>query len=205
MAQGGKQKTENIFRTQTADCFSGGQSFNPSYITCAVQIFRVEETRKWYRQQQSFGFFFLIISIFPNLIQLFVSSWSDFAQEGATITDRLWNCTTTHIHAHNQFFFFFFYQILFTCYSARFSMSLLFLPLLVFNFFVLGDAAQTQMSQTKRSFQCIKSEIQSLVAMCAPCPLPRLNICVCNPMMGGSAQKDRTVPLSLSSSLLSSS
>lgn len=108
MAQGGKQKTENIFRTQTADCFSGGQSFNPSYITCAVQIFRVEETRKWYRQQQSFGFFFLIISIFPNLIQLFVSSWSDFAQEGATITDRLWNCTTTHIHAHNQFFYFFF-------------------------------------------------------------------------------------------------
>lgn len=104
MAQGGKQKTENIFRTQTADCFSGGQSFNPSYVTCAVLIFRVEGTRKWYRQQQSFWFFF-IINIFPNLIQLFVSSWSDFAQEDATITDRLWNCTATHTYMlPNNFF-----------------------------------------------------------------------------------------------------
>lgn len=35
----GKSRRQNIFRAQTADCFSGGKSFNPSYVKCAVQIF----------------------------------------------------------------------------------------------------------------------------------------------------------------------
>lgn len=138
-------------------------------------LFRYSELKEQENDTDSsnlFGFF-LIINIFPNLIQLFVSSWSDFAQEDATITDRLWNCTTTHTYMLPNNFF------LFTCYSTRFFMSLLFLPVLVFNFLSLvTQHKQTQMYQTKRSFQCIKSEIQSLVAMCAPCPLPRLNICL---------------------------
>lgn len=86
---------------------------------------------------------------------------------------------TAQLHTHTCSQTIFFNQILFTCYSTRFFMSLLFLPVLVFNFLALvTQHKQTQMYPTKRSFQCIKSEIQSLVAMCAPCPLPRLNICL---------------------------
>lgn len=70
-------------------------------------LFRYSELKEQENDTDSsnlFGFF-LIINIFPNLIQLFVSSWSDFAQEDATITDRLWNCTTTHTYMlPNNFF-----------------------------------------------------------------------------------------------------
>lgn len=56
-------------------------------------------------------------------------------------------------------------------------MSLLLLfAFLVFN--ALSLMTQHKWTQMYRSFQCIKSGIQSLVAMCAPCPLFRLNICL---------------------------
>lgn len=51
-------------------------------------MFRYSELKKQENDTDSSNFF-LIISIFPNLIQLFVSSWSDLAQEDAAITDQL--------------------------------------------------------------------------------------------------------------------
>ena len=50
----GESKTENIFRTQTADCFFGEQSFSPSYVKCAdIQLFReLEKQRQTQTQWQ---------------------------------------------------------------------------------------------------------------------------------------------------------
>lgn len=116
--------------------------------------------------------------VFSNLIQLFLSSWWDLLRSmqpshiGSETAQR-----HTYMHLHTPFFFFFTRFCLPVI--PQHSTSVLFLPLLVFNFLSLvTQHKQTQMHQTKRSFQCIKSEIQSLVAMCAPCPLPRLNICL---------------------------
>lgn len=180
MAQGGKQKTENIFRTPTADCFSGGQSFNPSYVTCAVQIFGVEERRKWYRQQQSF----FIINIYSQLNSVVCILLIRFCSGGCNhhrSAPKLHNYTHTCPQQPFCFvlFCFFFTRFClpvipqdFPCLSFfRLSWFLIFLSLVT-------QHKQTLMYQTKRSFQCIKSEIQSLVPMCAPCPLPRLNICL---------------------------
>lgn len=92
MAQGEKQKTENIFRTlKTADCYSGGQPFNPTYVTCALQIFRVWETRKWCWVE----FLFILLLFFPNLI-LFLGILSKSEQEDVMITHWLWSFTTVH-------------------------------------------------------------------------------------------------------------
>lgn len=72
-------------------------------------LFRYSELKKQenYTDSSHFLGFFFVINIFPNLFQLFLSSWSDFAQEDATITTRLWNCTSTHTYfTCSQPFFF---------------------------------------------------------------------------------------------------
>lgn len=43
----GEWKTENIFRTKTADCFFGEQSFSPDYVKPAdIQLFGGSEKRR---------------------------------------------------------------------------------------------------------------------------------------------------------------